>query len=121
LRYLRYEDKSRVLWIDAIWVDQQNLKERGHQVQRMGDIYKSVDRIIVWLGPEDDYSASALKLMDELSSKIEVDWLASAMKPTNASDVELTDPAIPLPYGAQELLPIYHLLSRSWFGRLWIR
>ena len=34
LPYLRLKDKPRLLWIDAICVDQQNLKERGHQVER---------------------------------------------------------------------------------------
>ena len=40
LRYLRYKSQSRVLWIDAICVNQDDLKERSCQVQRMADIYR---------------------------------------------------------------------------------
>lgn len=37
LQYLRYDGgRSRVLWIDAICVDRQNISERGHQVARHG-------------------------------------------------------------------------------------
>ncbi|CVL02646.1 related to heterokaryon incompatibility protein [Fusarium mangiferae] len=50
LRHLRRPDEDRMLWIDALCIDQTNIKERGHQVNRMGEIYKKADRVIVWLG-----------------------------------------------------------------------
>jgi hypothetical protein len=52
LPYLRYKDRPRTPWVDAICVDQQSLKERGQQVERMCDIYKLAQRVVVWLGPE---------------------------------------------------------------------
>ena len=42
LNYLRREDESRHFWIDAICVNQEDLDERGKQVQRMADIYRLV-------------------------------------------------------------------------------
>ena len=49
---------SRILWIDAICIDQGNLLERSQQVQRMSSIYKTADQVIIWLGnyhePEDE-------------------------------------------------------------------
>ena len=45
LCYLRREDETRVLWIDAICVNQQDPKERRHQVERMVDIYRSAAEI----------------------------------------------------------------------------
>lgn len=50
LHHLRRPDEDRMLWIDALCIDQTNIKERGHQVNRMGEIYKKADRVIVWLG-----------------------------------------------------------------------
>ena len=38
LKHLRVEDEDRILWVDAICIDQKNERERGHQVQQMGDI-----------------------------------------------------------------------------------
>jgi hypothetical protein len=38
------------LWIDAICIDQGNLRERNHQVAQMRDVYTSAVSVIVWLG-----------------------------------------------------------------------
>jgi hypothetical protein len=38
------------LWIDAICIDQDNIPERGHQVQRMGSVYSGAQEVLVWLG-----------------------------------------------------------------------
>ena len=74
LPYLRYQDKGRVVWIDAICVNQQDVAERGSQVRRMADIYQSASRVIVWLGLESHDSARAIECCEKLSSNIIVDW-----------------------------------------------
>ncbi|KAH7086046.1 heterokaryon incompatibility protein-domain-containing protein [Paraphoma chrysanthemicola] len=38
------------MWIDAVCIDQRNIAERGHQVQRMGDIYSRAQEVMIWLG-----------------------------------------------------------------------
>ncbi|KAF2117968.1 heterokaryon incompatibility protein-domain-containing protein [Lophiotrema nucula] len=45
-----------LMWIDAICINQDDLKERGHQVAHMGQIYKTAKQVIVWLGEEDEES-----------------------------------------------------------------
>ena len=40
LSELRYPNKSRLVWIDAICVNQQDTVERSQQVQLMHDIYR---------------------------------------------------------------------------------
>src|SRR5690242_939239 len=50
LRELRYANKSRVIWVDAICIDQHNILERSHQVSRMNDIYSQASNVVVWLG-----------------------------------------------------------------------
>jgi hypothetical protein len=72
LLYLRLSDRPRVLWIDAICIDQQNLPERSHQVKRMRIIFESAQRVIAWLGSEGDNSAHALKTLDLLASQLDV-------------------------------------------------
>jgi hypothetical protein len=125
LQHLRYENRPRTLWIDAICVDQANLTERGSQVQRMADIYKSAERVLVWLGPEDHKSSFALETLHSLSTKVDINWMTDDMKPSDEAEsneeTHWSDFSVALPYGAEELIPIYHLLQRSWFGRLWIR
>lgn len=48
---LRQSQTDRILWIDAICIDQENDLERGHQVRQMSFIYKKAERVMVWLGP----------------------------------------------------------------------
>ncbi|KIM94611.1 hypothetical protein OIDMADRAFT_135754, partial [Oidiodendron maius Zn] len=50
LQYLRWNDKDRILWIDAICINQDNKREQGHQVSQMKSIYKTAQRVIIWLG-----------------------------------------------------------------------
>ncbi|RYP07132.1 hypothetical protein DL764_002679 [Monosporascus ibericus] len=45
---------ASALWVDAICINQQDLDERRHQVTMMRDIYASAERVIIWLGEEDD-------------------------------------------------------------------
>ncbi|KAF1357514.1 HET-domain-containing protein, partial [Lizonia empirigonia] len=43
---------SRVLWADAICINQEDVIERGHQVQLMREIYTKATGVIVWLGAD---------------------------------------------------------------------
>jgi hypothetical protein len=74
LPYLRYDDRPRVLWIDAICVSQQDLDERSSQVKRMADIFSKATRVVVWLGPASDDSSLAIDILEVISSHITVDW-----------------------------------------------
>jgi hypothetical protein len=122
LQHLRLSDKSRIFWIDAICVDQQNLQERGHQVRRMSDIYRKADRVVVWLGPENDQSGLALKLLQDLNSKIVVDWGVYTCKPAwnDPFEEHWADVNADPPYEDGEWYALRALLDRSWFQRLWI-
>lgn len=121
LPYLRYRDRPRVLWIDAICINQQDLKERSRQVRRMSDLYRVADRVVVWLGPEKKDSKYGIKVLVELSSKITVNWGHMTMEPTSSGvDDHWADENQELPYGDKELLALYSLISCPWFERLWI-
>jgi hypothetical protein len=50
LRSLRSETNSLTLWIDAICIDQNDRKERSHQVCWMDRIYTQAESVLVWLG-----------------------------------------------------------------------
>lgn len=122
LPYLRYRDKPRTFWIDAICVNQQDLKERGHQVKRMADIYRLANRVVVWLGPEKNKSGRGMKMLDQLGSQIKVDFTTKEMKPASKEvEPHWSDDRQILPYGTRELLAVNELLSRPWFERLWVQ
>ncbi|KAH7377315.1 heterokaryon incompatibility protein-domain-containing protein [Pyrenochaeta sp. MPI-SDFR-AT-0127] len=52
-------DPNRWYWIDAICIDQSNVKERNHQVNQMGEIYHNASETVVWLGNNTLYSSIA--------------------------------------------------------------
>jgi hypothetical protein len=51
LRHLRFTMVPRIVWVDAIAIDQKNTQERNHQVHIMGKIYSTAIGVILWLGP----------------------------------------------------------------------
>ena len=67
LRGLRLENQSKVLWIDAICINQSNREEREKQVAIMGDVYKNATRTLVWLGQDDaDFAETVCSIRDVL-------------------------------------------------------
>ncbi|KAF2758401.1 HET-domain-containing protein [Pseudovirgaria hyperparasitica] len=54
LRHLRLQDKSRMLWADAICINQSDVPERSSQVTQMLRIYQTAKTVIVWLGPDSE-------------------------------------------------------------------
>jgi hypothetical protein len=52
LFHLRSPDSQRVLWIDQLCIDQDDLKEPAQQVEMMGEIYSKASRVLIWLGRE---------------------------------------------------------------------
>src|SRR5882757_4635082 len=64
LRYLRLRDKARVLWVDAICINQADPTERGHQVAQMGVIYSQATTVRVWLGLPDELSLKAFRFLE---------------------------------------------------------
>lgn len=50
LRHFRRKDEDRMLWIDAICINQADDKEKSWQVTLMADIYRRAQRVLVWLG-----------------------------------------------------------------------
>jgi len=70
MRYLRDKQQVRVLWIDAICIDQseQAARERNDQVALMGEIYKSAAKVVVWLGESNIRVEKAIEKMMEIAT-----------------------------------------------------
>jgi hypothetical protein len=66
LHSLRLWNKSRVLWIDAICINQNDVVEKSSQVLQMGEIYSQAIEVLLWLGPETNSSAKAFYFLRSL-------------------------------------------------------
>ncbi|KAH7329448.1 heterokaryon incompatibility protein-domain-containing protein, partial [Stachybotrys elegans] len=52
LRFIRPWRGIRMVWVDALCINQNNTKERGQQVAKMAQIYEQCSRVIVYLGAD---------------------------------------------------------------------
>jgi hypothetical protein len=95
---LRNHSMERILWVDAICIDQENQEEKEHQIQSMAKIYGQAHCVVVWLGEVADNSDLALEAIR----------IAGGKKPTNLLDNERIK------------LAVLALLQRPWFRRIWV-
>lgn len=64
------EPRTRPLWIDAICLNQKDNEEKAIQVPRMGDIYGTATRTLIWLGEAADDSDLAMDNIESLAKKM---------------------------------------------------
>lgn len=69
LRHLRKSSEERLLWIDAICINQNDEKERSAQVNFMGEIYACAKRVVVWIGPSEGDSERAMRFFREIGRR----------------------------------------------------
>jgi len=74
MRRLRNEKKQRVLWIDAICIDQSSMNERSQQVGLMGDVYSKARRTILWLGEESTFSDFTISFLKSYHKVLKRKW-----------------------------------------------
>jgi hypothetical protein len=107
LRRLRYADRARIMWIDAICINQRNPREQEHQIGLMRDIFEGCSQCIVWLGEKDDETEKALETLQWMHDDLHVfEWPCFA-KSIPVYDIQLA------------LEPLQTFLRRPWFSRTW--
>ncbi|TGO34614.1 hypothetical protein BHYA_0189g00010 [Botrytis hyacinthi] len=114
LQHLRSEEEDRILWIDALCINQENVHEKIHQIRQMGDIYKKAEKVVVWLGQGTEETDQLMDAMNRLR-KASLGWNAAEWKDkangwTDENTEHLTN------FRKQMKL----ILERPWFRRIWI-
>ena len=66
LESLRHLKGPIRIWVDYICINQQDVKERGHQVQLMADIYKTARAVYAWLGAASLHTDVAMEFATKL-------------------------------------------------------
>ncbi|CAM1509732.1 Fc.00g000670.m01.CDS01 [Cosmosporella sp. VM-42] len=66
LQRLRNQSSLRIMWIDAVCINQRDDKERENQVRKMTDIYSLASGVLVWIGEETPESTMALHFIQSL-------------------------------------------------------
>lgn len=100
LRHLRDRVLERVIWVDAVCINQKDHNEKGLQIQFMASVFGYARQVIVWLGDAHDRGDEAFRHIHAVAGS------------DDREDV-ITD------RDTHSLL--LSLLSREWFRRIWVR
>jgi hypothetical protein len=98
LSHLRNFSLERIIWVDAICIEQKNTEEKEQQIQIMAKIYSQANRVLVWLGEAADNSDQALE-----------EIRAAGGNATISLNNETIRSAV------------LALLQRNWFRRIWVK
>src|SRR5215469_8387733 len=121
LLHLRDLHEKRVIWADAICINQQDLVERAKQVSIMGDIYKSAVRTVVWLGATDEKYKNAVSVCSELAATVTDGQRSSKQKGTSNGKASKVDNAKPSDGGdLNNDTSIESLVQLPWWSRVWV-
>ncbi|KAF2642362.1 HET-domain-containing protein, partial [Massarina eburnea CBS 473.64] len=106
LRSLRRINQERVLWVDAININQNNPIERGQQVSFMGEIYSEADQVLVLLGEEDASTPIVRRVLETYES--------------GYPRIENMKEQLPRRVFDRVMRAMDSLLRRPWFSRVWV-
>ncbi|KAL8744361.1 MAG: hypothetical protein Q9190_003394 [Brigantiaea leucoxantha] len=120
LRHLRHPNRQRMLWVDAISINQADINERGRQVKLMSQIYPLSKNVIIWMGPESEDSAHALETLCYFSEQVEYIISHRWGDAPNAQEHDWWRDGHALPYEKTTWKSIFSMLQRSWFERVWV-
>ncbi|KAJ9145284.1 Heterokaryon incompatibility protein-domain-containing protein [Pleurostoma richardsiae] len=98
LRRLRQEQNDRVIWLDAICINQMDIPERNAQVSIMGSIYRNASRVVIDLGEASSTSDNAIHFLMHCTE----------------------DGFYSFEYGLEIKKIVRDLYSRPWFWRVWV-
>jgi hypothetical protein len=111
LRHLRLDERERILWVDALCIDQADLDERRHQVSLMGRIYGQASRVVVWLGEGWNGSDTAMEFLRRLGEDKTLHLVASLEPNLCVNGLRVDSPELSG--------HIAHLFDLPWWKRTW--
>lgn len=115
-----HSGQPRLLWADAICINQDDVDEKTAQVQLMRQIYEAAKLVIVWLGEEAEGSHEAMQMVKKVGEGI---WQFSSenqsMLTTWKRHQELVQARLPALIDST-WATYWALLRRSWYSRVWI-
>ncbi|KAH4603212.1 hypothetical protein HBI52_103290 [Parastagonospora nodorum] len=109
---------ARLLWADALCINQKDYEEKGKQVGRMGEVFANASRVLVWLGGDvDDTTATDTFAMIREINQYLGEVFIQCRQNLNAMPV-LSKP-YPICLEENKWHGVAALLKSSWFSRVW--
>jgi hypothetical protein len=106
------------LWADAVCIDQNNLEEKGQQIQLMQKIFSRAIETLVWLGIEEDESSKAFDLIELCSKRY---TSRCSVPPSNSIVFDYGHWGPPSSWKSkEEFVALERFLARPWWYRIWV-
>ncbi|EXJ73264.1 uncharacterized protein A1O5_03024 [Cladophialophora psammophila CBS 110553] len=117
---MRHKDRPRILWADAICINQEDKDEKTCQVGFMTVIYSHAAQVNVWLGSDDEWSKTLGKFIPQVheARKRHLSHL-NTQAVTESTALHLRKLGLPNRYDWR-YLALSALVNRPWFNRVWI-
>lgn len=107
-------NEDRILWVDAICINQDDIIEKSFQVQLMGRIFAKAEAVLAWLGDGSDGSEAALSWFDRFSLSD-----STTMREENGAKKAIQESSLPVNlYSAR--IHFYRLARNPYWMRAWI-
>jgi Heterokaryon incompatibility protein (HET) len=123
LRRLRHKQGIRILWVDALCINQNDLDERAVQVLQMGKIYAWATQVLIWLGEETENEGyrflGILDRVDELLSNFSPTYHIFLKVGSSPQEIERWS-RIDQELDNMNVVPIIKFLERPWWRRAWV-
>lgn len=120
LSYLRRGSSTRRVWIDRISINQNDLEERGRQVNLMPDIYSSASMAVVFLGQADPATKAAFDFIKEYAAVFSDHFGTFKDTDLEYGVLRETTPQRSYPQSDDiQWAALNSLLRRPWFTRVW--
>ncbi|KAM7188617.1 Heterokaryon incompatibility protein (HET) domain containing protein [Naviculisporaceae sp. PSN 640] len=116
LLHLRNPSQDRVLWVDALCINQEDDIEKSHQVRNMGKIYRYAQHVSIWLGKGSPGSSQAVAFIRYL-------WELIPNRPDFRTFQDNPDRRLRLLFQQEyhdQWVSLGEFLQREWFSRVWI-
>jgi hypothetical protein len=115
----RYQGRSWRVWVDAVCIDQSNLRERNHQVKSMASIFSKATKVLVWLGSEE--CGSAFSTLNKLvSCCVAVDQASPSMIGHEVVELVNATRSLKDTLHTCDVVDLGRFFDSAWFTRVWI-
>ncbi|KAF5662940.1 heterokaryon incompatibility protein het-6 [Fusarium heterosporum] len=124
LRSLRNPLEPRILWCDSICINQNGIDERAAQVQRMHKIFHYARSVIVWMGPETQWSVLLMDTLRWVGTHVENASCDIIVRGFRFKFADTPDQCFrgnynTMPLSTDQWRAVEQFLSLDWIKRLW--
>lgn len=123
---LHLKGRNRILWADALCINQQDLQEKNWQVRMMSEVYQNATRVLAYLSEDggnsqllEEFVSRISKVKEKIAEELESGAISATSPLTKEHQKALGLPSLTI-FNSTSFIALQLLLQRDWFCRVWI-